>query len=203
MEKFGTAMRMSAILYTPISIGLLIIAPEFIQAALGERWLPAVIPMQVLCVAAIFRAIGNQIMKLLLAMGRPDLDVWFQTGFLATLILCLIPFSLWFGIVGASLAVLIASVIWHFWVRVVALRRITGFGFERTGRVLLPAFAASTFMGVGILAAKTLSQATPTSFSFLVFQVTVGVILYGAWTFLFSRKDLNLMFRPAVRGAKT
>jgi O-antigen/teichoic acid export membrane protein len=200
VEKFETIMRMSAILYVPISLGMLVIAPEFVRIALGEKWLPAVVPMQVLCAAAIFRSVGNQIAKLLLALGRPDLDVRFQAGFLATLLVLLVPFTLWFGVLGASLSVLIAAIAWYFLVRVVALRRVTGLGFTTIGRALLPSLTASGFMAAGILVAKALHGTTAAGPAFLALLVGLGGVLYTSTIFILLGKELRLHLRPAARG---
>lgn len=196
--KFETVMRMSAVIYLPISVGMLVIAPEFVRIVLGERWLPAVAAMQVLCVAGILRSIANPIAKLLQALGRPDLDVWFQTGFLVSLIVFLPPLSLWLGLLGASLAVLAAAIPWYFLVRVVALRRVAGIGFRQIARAYLPAVTASTFMALSILSAKALFQNSSAGPMFLVFLMGLGGVLYVCAVLILMGREVGAMLRPAT-----
>jgi O-antigen/teichoic acid export membrane protein len=199
VEKFETVLRMSSVLYLPLSIGMLLIAPEFIRIVLGERWLPAVVPMQLLCIAVIFQSIGNQIASLLKALGRPDVDVWIQTGFLTTMTLLLVPLSLWFGLVGASLAVLTAALSWHFLAGVLALRQVTGVGFKTIGRAILPSITASAFMAIGILVAKMLATTPSSSIGFLILLVSLGGILYGSTIFALLGRELRLHLGLATR----
>jgi len=200
--KFQIAMRMSAAIYMPISVGLLVVAPEFVRVVLGERWLPAVVPMQVLCVAAIFRAIGNPITKLLLALGRPDWDVWFQASFLLSLIVFVPLFSLWLGLLGVSIAVLTAAIPWYFGARVVALRRVTGVGFKQIGRALLPAITASALMAAGVLSAKAMLQNASAGAIFLTFQVGLGGVLYVSAIFVLMGREVCAMLRPVTPGTR-
>jgi len=197
LQKFELTMQMSAILSFPAAIGLLAIAPEFVQIMLGERWLPTVIPLQVLCVAGVFRSAGNPIDKLLQALGYPALQVKYNVGYLLTLVCLLVPLSLWSGIVGASVAVLIATLGWYFLARVVALRRLTGLSFGTVGRALMPALVASAFMGMGVFAVRALYATSATSPGFLVFLVVLGGTLYGISIFAFYGRELRAAFHPS------
>jgi O-antigen/teichoic acid export membrane protein len=197
IDQFEMVLRMSAVLYVPMAVGMILIAPEFVRVALGERWLPIIIPLQVLCVAGIFRSVGSTAGKLLLALGHPKVEVRVQFGFLVTLTVLLVPLTAWFGVVGASLSVLVAGIPWHLGVRVMALRRVTGIGFTTIGRAMLPSLTAAAVMVTIILLAKVLVASAAPTLGFLLFVVPLGAILYTVTIWVLLGKELTLVLRPA------
>jgi O-antigen/teichoic acid export membrane protein len=191
VEMFKTIMRTSAALYIPICVGMLSIAPEFVPVVLGARWLPAVMPLQVLCVAAVFRSIGNPIGKLLQATGRPELQVRFQFGLLVTLLVLLPPLSLQFGLIGASYAVLVAAITWYFLIPVVMLQKVIGVGFRAIGRAVSPSISSSVIMATGVFLIKSIHATNAPGVGFLILLIAVGVVLYIATIVAFLGRDFR------------
>ena len=103
------SLKLLSLIIFPATFGLAAIAPEFVVFLFGEKWRPAVVPLQILCFSGLLRSltlIGGEARK---AIGRPDLtNICILLRFVALFSL-LIPFSLMFGLIGASLAVLVAS----------------------------------------------------------------------------------------------
>jgi O-antigen/teichoic acid export membrane protein len=203
VETFKTIMRRSAALYMPICVGMLAIAPEFILIVLGARWLPAVMPLQVLCVAALFRSLGNPIGKLLQAMGRPQLQVRFQLGLLVTLLVLLPPLSLQFGLIGAAYSVLIAAITWYFLIPIVMLQKVMGVGFRTIGCAVSPSVTSSVIMTAGVLIVKSIHVTNAPGLGFLIFLVATGVVLYSITIFVFLGKEFRIYLRAATDRAIT
>jgi O-antigen/teichoic acid export membrane protein len=203
VAMFNIIMRVSAALYMPICVGMLVIAPEFVSTVLGARWMPAVVPLQILCIAAVFRSIGNPIGKLLQATGHPELLVRFQFGLLLTILVFLPPLSLQFGLVGASYGVLIAAITWHFLVPVALLQKVMGIALGLTIRALLPSIVASGVMVSGILITKTLLAPGVATLGFLALLIVLGAILYLSTIYSLLSRDISSLLRSGERNVIT
>ena len=60
----------------PVMTGLIVSAPELIRVLFGERWAPATLPFQVLCVVAMLRLLNAYASTASQAMGR----IWSEVG---------------------------------------------------------------------------------------------------------------------------
>jgi PST family polysaccharide transporter len=88
--------------------GMMVIAPELIQVLYGTRWLPAVVPFQLLCVAAMMRLLNTYASSATQAKGQIWSEVRRQTLFTILLVVAVALMSRW-GIAGAAGGVLIAT----------------------------------------------------------------------------------------------
>jgi PST family polysaccharide transporter len=64
-----------SLLAFPTFFGMAIVAPEAIDLFLGTQWTPAVLPLQILCMAFPFRALGVFFTPALFGTGQPRLVV--------------------------------------------------------------------------------------------------------------------------------
>ena len=55
----------------PLSFGLAILSPELVKVVFGPKWIPTILPMQLLCIAAAFSTIVVTVGPMLLAKGKP------------------------------------------------------------------------------------------------------------------------------------
>jgi teichuronic acid exporter len=144
-ERFRRAYRkviMSAtILGYVVFAGLATVAPHLLVVALGERWEPAVLPFQVLCVAFALKLLNQYATAAAQAKGWIWPQVWRQI----VQILCIIVgvyFAAPWGIAAASLAVLGASIV-QFFLTQSMMRRATGLGWADILAPQTPALAIS------------------------------------------------------------
>lgn len=100
----------------PVSIGLLILAPEIVEVVLGEKWLPMLPAFRILCLLGLFRGTASIIGPLFMSMGRPDylrnIKIWEFVVF-APLIY---PSAIFGGIIGVSMlttGIYLLSLIMH------------------------------------------------------------------------------------------
>lgn len=86
---FRKMIRFGAFLSFPLMLGLAFIGEEFIQIALGEKWLPAVVFLQIFCILGAFMFLWGLLANLLMSHGKSDIYMWgmIMTGVLQ---LCLI-----------------------------------------------------------------------------------------------------------------
>ena len=65
------------VLATPALVGLALVANDAILVALGQKWTPAVLPVQIMSLAGVFMVLGSSIDVLYIARGRPDINFRF------------------------------------------------------------------------------------------------------------------------------
>jgi len=100
-----------SMLSIPTSIGILIISPTFVPLVLGDKWMPAIPALQILCFYGLFRSIAATTGSIFYSMGKPE--ILFKTSMIQLIIMIiLMPFLVTkFGIIGMSLSVLFPLVI--------------------------------------------------------------------------------------------
>ncbi len=128
----------------PVLAGLVFTAHDFIFVAYGERWLPAVVPLQILCFCAAFASVNSIVGFLLYAKGRPDLGFkWECVRLPATIIAILIGVHFG-GIVGVAWGMLVIE--FFSIVMVWLIFRILNNSFSRYWSAILPATVACGVM---------------------------------------------------------
>jgi PST family polysaccharide transporter len=128
----------------PMMLGLIVVADRFVMVVFGEKWLPAVPILQVLCVVGAMQSIGATVGDIYQAKGRTD--VMLRVGVTASLLIC---FAFFVGVLWGALGVAVAyavttAALWvytHY--RANALIRLPNLKFWKG---LLPAARMSAIM---------------------------------------------------------
>lgn len=89
----------------PAAAGLAALAPEIISIVYGEKWMPAVSSLQVLCVFGCCRSLLATNGYLFNAIGKPYITFYMATVRLVFISLIIYPLIKNYGLVGASLSV--------------------------------------------------------------------------------------------------
>ena len=169
----------------PILVGVIVCAEPLITVMIGEKWLPCVPYMQILCVGYMFFPLNGFNMNILYAKGRTDIS--FKLEFVKKPIgLVLLFASLPFGIIWMMVGKALYSVIVYF-INCYYTNKIVGYGLVRQIRILLPMISNSLVMGVITYLSMRL---VPTPALKLLVGIPVGVLSYGLLAYL--RKDDSL-----------
>lgn len=97
----------------PATAGLILAAEPLVQVIYGEKWLPAVLPLQILAVFGLTHSLVTFNGYLFEGIGLPKIA--FQLGLIRLLVVAplIVPMTLWFGLIGAAVTVTFAmSVQW-------------------------------------------------------------------------------------------
>ncbi len=97
------SMTFISLLTFPVLAGLGIFAKEFIYVFLGEKWMMMILPMQILVPMAMLKSIGTIKGSVLLARGRPDIELKWNLAYFLPLVGVLI-FGAHHGLVGVAAA---------------------------------------------------------------------------------------------------
>ncbi len=129
-QAYLESLAYAVAIIAPAAIGLAVIAPEIIRIALGPLWIAASLPLVILAFYGLTRALMDFSSSLFSAVGRPGLNAKLNLIVLLISAALILPFTIWWNIAGAALAMTIPVAI--------------GFGVSLvwTGRVLqIPARA--------------------------------------------------------------
>ena len=174
-----------AILSIPTALGLMAIAPEFIDHVIGDKWRPSLWPLIVLCIFGLIRSISGNSGSVFKAVGRPDL--LFKISLVSLILkLIFIPIFIYlgYGILGVAFVITSTSILitqlnlYYSW----SLTDTTLLDFIRAVRA---PFASSLIMLTGILLLKAI-----TGFGglwYVALLVLFGILVYGLAMFLLAR----------------
>lgn len=136
------ATRIHAAVLLPLLSLLIVTAPDLVPWVFGERWAPAVEPVQVLCVAGMIAGILTGYPQIMLAAGRPRALFGFNLFLLG-----LYALTSWIaaphGITALALTVVGVHVVMIVAVYAVLFRRLLGMPVGRLVTDLLPGVACS------------------------------------------------------------
>ena len=169
------------ILY-PILVGLAVTAEPLVMALIGEKWLPCVPIMQVLCIGYMFSPLTHINLNLLYVKGRTDLvlKLEFIKKPIAFLILfATIPFGIIVMVIGKALYEFIA-----FSFNCYYTGKILNYGEWKQLKILLP-----TFINCAIMAAVVYTSMLPFSLPILKLCVGLSAGLFSYWLFSVMTKD--------------
>lgn len=138
------ALQLIAFFSIPLAFLIFILAPEFTTVFLGEKWLPMVPTIQILCLLGVIRSIVAASGPIFLALGRPDIEAKLPLPQLALLLILVYPLTKRWGIAGTAASVSITSCIFIFVILAIVVKLLKMKKKELidlAGVILFPFFA--------------------------------------------------------------
>jgi len=104
-------LRLTILLSLPIAGLIFILSNDFTKIFLGEKWMPIVPALRVLCVYGIARAVIGTMGFVIYGIGKPKIET--QISFIQLIIMAIIsyPLIMRWGILGIAIAVTIPSLL--------------------------------------------------------------------------------------------
>ncbi|MEM6411934.1 MAG: oligosaccharide flippase family protein [Pseudomonadota bacterium] len=170
-------MLTTSLIY-PMTLGAIVLAPIALPFVFGDAWQDVVLPAQLALLIGLRNASGDLNIAILRGFGNSRAPVTILLIGVA-LQIALSPLIIWFGVVGAVVAVAIR--VFATWpISADHVGRICGYGLWRQISVGLPALAAASIMAaVAWLVALALTDHLTSMVSITLITVT-GVVIYGA-----------------------
>lgn len=137
-EAYIKVLQVTMYLSFPIAGLIFVLAPDFAKIFLGEKWMPMVPALRVLCIYGVARAFGATAGTLFQGVGKPSILTYLAIIDLTLMILLIYPLTSKYGILGTSIAVLTPSLITQFIVGVNVLNIIKYSSFKFVKVFLLP-----------------------------------------------------------------
>ena len=166
-------------LATPALVGLALVARDAISVVLGEKWLPAVVPLQIMSLAGIVMVLGSSIDGLYNAMGRPDINFRFTASLGRDLPAAFYIAGRYGGLAGVAAVWAICYPI-----MVLALvgttRSITGVSVGDIVSSQLPLWASALFMALVVVATQYALRNFGIIPVRLAISIVAGIVSYVA-----------------------
>jgi PST family polysaccharide transporter len=186
----------------PLFAGLYIVASSFVAALYGEKWLPCVLPLQLLCAAGWMRLHNQLAATVINALGFVGAEVKIRV-----VTLVLLGAGCWlgsgWGIVGVSVAVLTVTALLSV-ALLLYIWSLIGLRWKVFVVCQAPAAAAAAGM-LGILVlfqSQTRSALGEHSLTTLTFSTLLGMLAYPVLLWLLRSREVDALLRELGRDAR-
>lgn len=168
-------LRFTAFVSFPALFGLALIAPELITITIGEKWLPAVPLLRLLCLQGAIWPLNNIYNQMIISRGRSEIILW--SAFIFGLCQIALALSLFrYGILAMVAAYAAAYVLMLVALQII-VNRIVGFTFSMALRSVVPYALCS----VAVLGAVYFATLSVTNIYLLVaLKIVMAAVLYVA-----------------------
>ena len=191
--------------FSTIPLGVIVfsLAASFTALFLGDNWLPIIPAIEILAIFGIIRSFESATGSIFLASGKVRTMTLLQLLQVAIMYSLIVPLTLTYGIIGASIAVLTGAII-DIILRFIFCARIIGIGAKQmyipvlTGitTVLLPALAVFALRAILDLSPLAQFSLEATSFIVLYFSSSLLVSkLVKDSPFSVTKRLFTLLFR--------
>lgn len=182
LSAYEKLLKVPIYILYPLLLGLIVLAEPTIQVMIGDKWLPCVPYLQILCVGYMFYPLNGLNVNLLIVKGRPDLVLkldLFKKPIGILLLVAAIPFGIMWMMVGKALYSLIVYAMNCYYTN-----KILDYGFIKQVKVLIPILLNSIVMGAVIIFATYFIESNIVK---LAVGIPLGAILYASVGYL--RRD--------------
>jgi O-antigen/teichoic acid export membrane protein len=204
-ERLALAYRRSVVvtaaLTLPLSVTLLILAPELVQVLLGSQWVTVVVPFQIFASGMLFRTSYKLSDCLARATGAVYHQALRHAGYALFILL-----GTWVGhfggLAGVAAGTLVAITV-HFLLMAQLSLRITGLSSRDFVRAHLPAAGSAVLLGAGLwaIAYSTRAAGTPAAVTLVIcggLFLMAWLAVLRLWPGLFLDEDVVWVLRAFV-----
>ncbi len=175
-KAYFRIMRLTIAISLPITAGMVLLAPEFTQIFLSEKWMPMVSAMQLLAVAGLIKSIVSTGSPLFVGSGFPKYEFFMQLIRGLSIIIVIYPLIASMGISGAAIGVILSIagmlVIWY-----PLSQKITKASWRKYFDTIWPPLFCSWLMAGSIYIAKLYWNPIQQSLGMAIFLFVTIVIM--------------------------
>ena len=179
VRVFRKMVRFTSFLAFPALWGLGMIAPEFIPLTIGEKWMPCVALLQIICCAAPFIPLTQLFAQLLISKGQSTRYLLITSSLLLLQLVCVILLYP-YGVERMLYAVTSLQVAW-FLIWWAGVRRFVNLPLLSVASDVLPFFVIAL---VTTLSAHFISQGISNDILRLTVKVVIAAGHYWVWMLL-------------------
>ncbi len=198
LRIFRKMLRFTSFISFPLMFGLVLVAREFITITVGEKWLPCVPLLQILCIGGAFIPIQTLYQNFIISRGRSDTNLYLMTA----QIVSLVGISLLFAskgiiamVIAFSLLNIIFTIFWHF-----SLSRIQSFSFFLALKDVAPfALIAGTCM----IAVHLLTVSIDHPIVLILLRIIIAIAIYYVIMKLLHAKTMEDCINYMIKKEKT
>jgi len=184
-EAYLKILQLTTFISIPFAGGIFIFAPEFTKIFLGDKWMPMVPAIQVLVLAGLLRSISATTGSVFQAVGKPEIVTKWQPVRLLVLAAVIYPFTLQWGILGTSLAVVSCNLISTigFSVKVVRITQCDAGSFLK--RIILPSINTLAAISIIVILKNTITTVRTLE---LILLSGISILIYLGATYISDKQ---------------
>lgn len=181
----------------PMMIGLFAVAHDFVVVVFGEKWLPMLPVLKILCLVGMVQSVGTTVGTLFLSTGKVR-TLFYLTLTMTPAVIAAFAIGLRWGIEGVAAGYAIVSMSFFYLSLTVAFRA-AGLKIVDFHLSIMRPMAASLVMGAVVYCGGVFLQdagLTPTVR--LVTMIALGAGAYAALSWLINREQITELVRVGI-----
>lgn len=193
IDKMGQiylkSLKYLSLVAFPAAFGIITVSWYFIKVVYGDKWLPAVAVLQVLCVYGLNKALLKTTENLYLAAGKPQIMTKINLLQFTIMLILIYPLILKYGILGTGIAAVIPSTMMVF-LTFHEAGKIINRNFMTIAKNIAPAAAGSLIMAALVLTMQQLTfNLSPTLV--LLISIGLGAVSYSVFIWFTQKEELR------------
>lgn len=187
--SFRRSILVGGYLSIPILWGIASIAPEFVTVVLGEKWVDAIIPLQIICLVIPLRTISALESTVTSALGRPDIYLPNSLTGLFILPTCFFVGSHW-GPNGLAAGWLVGLPLQVFF-NIRRSQKVTGIGIRSIISCLWAPLLAGLIMGLSVYGIRLIISDTTSNLLRIFILIPTGALSFLASAIILDKAGLR------------
>lgn len=197
--SFKKMVRLTAYVFFPTMIGIAAISNNLVIFLMGQKWEPAVLYFQLLCLAAILFPMHAINLNILKVKGRSDLFLKIEIAKkIMTTIALVITIALNLGVASFIVTAIITTHL-GFMINTYYSGKEIGYGTKDQIKDLLPSYIISIIMGIVVYFFGTILSMP--IIIIIILQIALGAIVYMGMSIVFKVnefKNILAVIRPIL-----
>jgi PST family polysaccharide transporter len=175
---FARMLRALALLSFPAYVGMFVLAEEFVLTLYGPAFEASVLPLRILIVFAMRRAVTSPMQTVFSVLGRPEIGARLGVAFVPIFLASILVGVQW-GVVGVAVAVTVSRTFWGM-LTFRAISRLLEVDPWDGWRQVSPVFASAVTMGTVVAAVRwpLVHFLAPPAVVVLVSMAAFGALAY-------------------------
>jgi teichuronic acid exporter len=187
---FLTVTEGLAVFAFPLTLGIALVASDFVPVVFGSRWLFMIAPLQVLAAYATVRTITPTASQVLVVTGDTRF-LMYMSGIAALALPTAFYIGSRWGTIGIAIAWTVAHPLTVYFPLNARLFRRLELPIGRYLLALWPAVSGCLLMGTAVIVARAIVPTTTTATIRLALEVAAGVLAYSGCLLLFHRRRVK------------
>jgi O-antigen/teichoic acid export membrane protein len=206
-RALDAAILLTALVMVPVQCLLAALAPVVVPAVFGAGWVPAILPLQLICVAALFRFPARYLRQTVFAEGASGRGLAIAAVCLVLAVGSFVPALLLLGLAGTGLGFLVGAVLGMTataWLS----RPFVRLDWRPFGRLVSAGLLAGASallamqMSRGWLAGSQVGGTLLVDWISVILSTMLFALLFGGLTWLLESRLLRLGIRLARQAAR-
>lgn len=180
------SLQLGSIVLFPMYLGMYAVSPELITLVLSEKWSPAIMPFQILCLSSPFRMLSEILATAATAVGKPRKNTRALLG--SILMLPMIIVGIQYGIEGACQVWLGITLI-SFLLHIITILPVFSVTPKQLLIVMMPGVVSALIMISGVLYFRAVFAHDINGWLLFLAMIAVGIVLFSLVLLLCFRQQ--------------